>query len=708
MHPRTESTRAANSDVSGTLADAGTGLVRLWQSIQLYGVGHARCREAADASAAAFAGAARDAGWPTIQFTPDSIVLRANDRSESTAAPGLAEACALLNIVQIEARQTPDDEDLIEVLTAVHDAAKARRRSVSHEFGSQDVAVFRVTVLSLAGVAVRDSPTGEHGGVAWEDLAELMLHPEPGGEPSNAGELLERLVPRTDSNASGGAEQLAKTVHRLKESNAADRQGAIARLRSTLAQISPELRAELTRVRGPDALASMEDLAEVLPVGETCDTLAELDERHCHLSDAAIRLVRRLAGMASGTPVDLRKIASLADAWSGRTPVGSHEQESFSALADLCREATRADFIPAEYEARLNEIAAGTIDAAPQAERLLAQDEQNDEAHAGEVLLAVAEDPDQADDSVLDRLAATAPAFADAGRPDLLLRARALTRTRDEASPHGEQARGADECDGPAAPDLLAHAIARCVSTTRMAETERAFAELAPGPLAAMLVGILTDRPTPEARGFAMGVLRRSLAEQGTTLLEHVVQRRPALLVECVELMPDLEPERAFGVIRTALAASTGRADYEVLLAANAIPHRWPDPLIVRGLIAADPRTRLVAVHHAALHGPEAVALVCQRLVGSLSDVPLDAAERAEWIRVLAGVTSPPDARAPLSLALRYAAWRPTRAATLAGRDLWDAMRRERVGFFDRVIWAVAPARLRGGLFGHRGRRENA
>lgn len=695
MNPATTPTRSSEHAAPNPhLGACATAIANAWQAIQLYGVDHASGRTAVQACVDSWRDACT-AGRPlSLRITPTALELRQGEPAEPVAAPALREACSLLNVIAIDAPMPPSTQDIVALFEAIDSAHRARRTGAESPPIPREVGPFRLTVLSLAGLRTAD----EHVG-GWDDLVEMMLHPERAGA-APAGELLEGLATRAAERPGDATRQLAGALRQIKRADVGTGGAAVSKLRESLAALSPELRRQLIQANVEGAERSVDDfaeVAEVLPLAETCEALASLDRTNAQISGASLRLVRRLAGLALSEPGNLQRVADLAETWSARPSGDQAPEGAFQTLADLCREASRADFIPEEYEARLEEIAQSAGSVSQRANRVTTPDETDDDTHAAEILLDVVEGSPSPDDAegVLARLAAVLPAIIRAGRPDLVCRGAAFAR----AHPSSNAADPADASDPRSMltnPGALTDAIAHCRSESALRGQGGTLLAAWGGSPTDLVAAILASKPTPAARHLARDLVREALDATGLAVLAELGSRHPTVLRDFEDLIAALGPDGAFDVVRASLAGSNGRADDAVFAVAEMLPFRWPDTLILRALINTDPRVRAAGVRHVVSHAPEAAPLVFQQLAGAHAEAAPDHDERAEWIHALERLEANGQTSL-LSRAFRLASSRPTRAGAIAAAELWAAMKRgpAKPRPLDHLIRVVSPARSR-------------
>ena len=359
--PRPKATSEVGAD--GGLALTVRALERLWTAVRNYGVEHAATRRAA-ADAIEIMARSGEGNQLTLRILPGHF---ASASDAKVALP--AELASRLYGIDIAALTIATDQlgphELIQFMGKVGarslDEAGLQTEALVGAGLIPSIKLLRMRFDSLrAGADVGD-------GALWDQLVAQLLNPRSSeGDHERLAAMLEQAVQSGVADCAAARRAVIQAAHHARDTSSEDGSVPSDRLRQVIAALRPETRARLTGAADggvAEQLDQVVELVDLMPVQEGLRCLNTIDLASGRYAPAGLRMVQRLARVASNEPDVLRDIGAVVARWAGDAKdASSTHAEALQAAARLLRVDDDQAYNPEEYDAQLRAIAASMED----------------------------------------------------------------------------------------------------------------------------------------------------------------------------------------------------------------------------------------------------------------------------------------------------------------------------------------------------------
>ncbi|MCA9292447.1 MAG: HEAT repeat domain-containing protein [Phycisphaerales bacterium] len=673
-------------------------LERLWTSVRNYGVEHVATQRAADDAREVFNRAA-EGDRLTLRVTRHHFV---DGRDATLATP--SELAERLYNADIAAVTILVDELKTCDLTQLIDAAGCRSLDEATERIGTLIAsgsLGSITLLRMRFDGLCSTPGGD-GLAVWDQLVSQVLHPAASTQDARPlVQAIESAIQHGASGLTGVREMLAHATAQAREAPEIEAPESLGRLRSVIAQLQPETRSALLATSPGAQTPELDHLAaliDVLPLEESITCLQHADITND--ASAGVRMVQRMARVASSSSSSMRDIAEVAARWA------TDAETSANPHADALREAARLlqvgedqAYNPAEYDQRLGEIASA-LETKHQLEGAVPEDPEatlQDHIALGLELLQSPEEWESDRVAVVQEMGAVFSGEATWDESDLL----ALVERMAQIRITGQSRETRTEANA-----LLERVLA---SPQGLA----AFVQAGTKPEAQLRLSELASASVPAAIDLLARLSRQAYDDQTHALVRSCIDRLDSNAIrdriaqaigsggggleELFELLPRLQE----GDVRTLLGKCVVHHDSGVRAMAidkaqrvvRDVPVEW----LHAGMRDEEPGVRRAVVRALAQQGDDAAAeLLTLHVLGDIASTRLDAKERCEATEAIAGLRTASRERCLLAIVVRGLASPPyiaSGAPALAALRL----RNGASGLRARLalgLWAVNPMRI--------------
>ena len=365
-HPTTGDDGSQPNGGEDAVRAAMIGLHRTAESIQLYTRDHPATHGAANESSQAISVALRQHPRFRVGVGDGEMLFGDGSSIDEKELRFLARTLRDAEIGAFEFNG-PIGPDLIEEIALVIRRIRSEQlvgREFAEELESVSHGSLRAIRMTYGGLRVTDGiREGDDGAVDWPALVDRLLRRDPRDPELDpvamAAYMSTRLSADDALEHQRHVSALAAVMHRTPEDR---REEVVARLRTFVNALSPELRTALARIDEENldaSLSTLSQLSDVLPADEIIDALEHVDKRPEQLSQDAVLLLGKLVRTAQDSPDQMDRLRAIIPQWRGfdddeADGNRSELKDAFESILHATQ--STSEFTPEDYQKRLDKL----------------------------------------------------------------------------------------------------------------------------------------------------------------------------------------------------------------------------------------------------------------------------------------------------------------------------------------------------------------